>query len=340
MRNFRHKPARLAANARQLPWMAAAWVLALAPLATQAQSAAASAASASRPAEMKQEAAGRPLGLTPDMATVRVKGRIRGWQSVDYTLQARAGQILRVQLTASNPSAYFNVLPADSQEALFVGPTSGDRYVGRLPADGVYRLQVFLMRNAARRNEKAPFTLEVSLQDQAPAADAALSAGGFEKSLVLQGIRFHVSATKQGATSTLRIVPSGLLIDNSPITRQIDGTVTGAEVADLNVDGSPEVYVYVTLNGVGAHGTVVAYSANRRRSLSDIHLPDLPAEAARGYQGHDEFAVVESVLARRFPVYPVGYADAKPSGSMRQLQYRLVPGEASWQLKLERVTEF
>jgi hypothetical protein len=98
--------------------------------------------------------------------------------------------------------------------------------------------------------------------------------------------------------------------------------------------------VYVTLNGAGAHGTVVAYSANRRRALSGIHLPDLPAEAARGYQGHDEFAVVESVLARRFPVYPVGDADAKPSGSIRQLQYRLVPGEASWQLQLDRVVTF
>jgi hypothetical protein len=274
------------------------------------------------------------------MATVRVKGRIQGRQSVDYTLQARAGQILRVQLTASNRSAYFNVLPADSQEALFVGSTSGDRYEGRLPAGGVYRLQVFLMRSAARRNENAPFTLDVSLQDQAPAADAALSASGFEKSLDLQGIRFHVSATKQGATSTLRIVPSGLSVDNSPISRQIDGTVTGAEVADLNVDGSPEVYVYVTLNGAGAHGTVVAYSANRRRSLSDIHMPDLPAEAARGYQGHDEFAVVESVLARRFPIYRASGIDSRPSGAMRQLQYRLVPGEASWQLRLDRVAEF
>jgi hypothetical protein len=340
MMNFCHMPGRLAASARHLRSMAAACALALAPLAAPAQPAAASPASAASPAAMRQHAAGRRLGLTPDMATVRVKGRVSGRQSVDYTLHARAGQSLRVQLTASNRSAHFNVLPADSQEALFVGPTSGDRYEGRLPADGVYRLQVFLMRSAARRNEKAPFTLDVSLLDEAPAAASSPVPDGFEKTLDLQGIRFHVSATRQGATSALRIVPSGLSVDNSPITRTIDGTVTGAEVADLNVDGSPEVYVYVTLNGAGAHGTVVAYSANRRRSLSDIHLPELPAEAARGYQGHDEFAVVESVLARRFPVYPVGDADAKPTASLRQLQYRLVPGEASWQLKLDRVTEF
>jgi hypothetical protein len=69
-------------------------------------------------------------------------------------------------------------------------------------------------------------------------------------------------------------------------------------------------------------------------------MPDLPAEAARGYQGHDEFAVVESVLARRFPIYRASGIDSRPSGAMRQLQYRLVPGEASWQLKLDRVAEF
>jgi hypothetical protein len=85
---------------------------------------------------------------------------------------------------------------------------------------------------------------------------------------------------------------------------------------------------------------VQPYSANRRRSLSGIHLPDLPADAAGGYQGHDEFAVVESVLARRFPIYREGDVAAKPGGAMRQLQYKLVQGEASWQLKLDRMVEF
>ena len=56
--------------------------------------------------------------------------------------------------------------------------------------------------------------------------------------------------------------------------------------------------------------------------------------------GHDDFAVVEGTLVRRFPVYKDGGSNAAPSGGVRQLQYKLKPGEANWQLKLDRVVEY
>jgi len=40
----------------------------------------------------------------------------------------------------------------------------------------------------------------------------------------------------------LNIKVSGLEIDNSPITLQADGIVTGVEVAGLDNNGSPEIY--------------------------------------------------------------------------------------------------
>ena len=122
----------------------------------------------------------------------------------------------------------------------------------------------------------------------------------------------------------------------------MDGSVTGAEVADLNVDGSPEVYVYVNSAGSGSYGSLVAYAANSGRSLSEIYLPPLEQDApqARGYMGHDEFAVVESTLVRRFPVYLDGDTNSAPSGGTRQLQYKLVPGEAGWRLELDRTVEY
>jgi hypothetical protein len=138
----------------------------------------------------------------------------------------------------------------------------------------------------------------------------------------------------------LEITPSGLSIDNSPIRRSLDGTVTGAEVADLNADGSPELYVYVSSAGSGSFGSVVAFGANSRKSLSEIYLPPINPEAAQGYMGHDQFAVVESNLVRRFPVYKPGDSNARPTGGVRQLQYKLTKGEASWMLKLDRVTEY
>lgn len=123
---------------------------------------------------------------------------------------------------------------------------------------------------------------------------------------------------------------------------RINGTVTGAEVADLNVDGSPEIYVYITSVGSGSYGSLVAYSANRRKSLSEIYLPPITNDkaATKGYMGHDEFVVVENVLARRFHIYQDGDTNAKPTGGIRQLQYKLAPGEAGWILKLDRVVEY
>jgi hypothetical protein len=164
----------------------------------------------------------------------------------------------------------------------------------------------------------------------------------FDATLVLQRIRFRVTATHEGSINRLTIVPSGLESDNRPVEREIDGAVTAAEVADLDVDGSPEIYVYVQSAGSGSYGSLVAYSANRRKSLSEIHLPpvaDNPA-VAKGYMGHDDFAVVENTFVQRFPLYRDGDPNNRPTGGTRQLQYKLEAGEAGWRLRLDRVVEY
>ena len=165
----------------------------------------------------------------------------------------------------------------------------------------------------------------------------------FDKVLKLQGITFHVQATNEGSLNKLRITPSGLKEVNRPIEQEIDGVVTGAEVADLNRDGSPEIYVYVTSAGSGAYGSLIAYSANNKKSLSEIYLPPLENEkkpVSKGYMGHDQFSIVENTFARRFPIYRKDDPNCCPKGGTRQLEYKLVPGEATWQLKLVKVTDF
>jgi hypothetical protein len=170
---------------------------------------------------------------------------------------------------------------------------------------------------------------------------AALAAG-FDQTLSLQGISFHITCANQGSINPLRIEPKGLKERNDVITRDIEGTVTGAEVSDLNADGSPEIYVYVSSAGSGSYGTLLAYSANKKKSLSEIYLPPLEEtpKAMKGYMGHDEFAVIESSLARRFPLYKDGDTNSAPSGGMRQIQYKLKAGEAGWILKIHRIDQF
>lgn len=161
---------------------------------------------------------------------------------------------------------------------------------------------------------------------------------GFTQTLSLQGITFKVSCPNMGSLNQVTIAPSGLSGDNSPIKEEVDGVVTGAEMADLNSDGYPELYIFTQSAGSGSYGAVTAYASNKKKSIGPVTFPDLAdnAKAFAGYTGHDEFAVVEGRLVRRFPVDP-----KKNSGkSMRQIQYRLESGEASWILRVDRIVHF
>jgi hypothetical protein len=159
----------------------------------------------------------------------------------------------------------------------------------------------------------------------------------FDQKENLQGITFQVFSPNPRSGNRITVTPSGLEEDNRPIEMDVTGIITRMEVADINVDGSPELYVY---GFDGTSQTVLAWSANKKKSLSQITLPDLDPAQSKGYRGGDEFAVVEGVLGRRFPIYPEDTAETKPTGKIRQIQYRLHPGEAGWQMKPDQVVEF
>jgi len=173
-------------------------------------------------------------------------------------------------------------------------------------------------------------------------ATSATFAADFDQTLELQGISFKVHATDKGSINTLSIKPQGLRVNNRLISREINGRVTEAEVADLNADGSPEILVYTVSAGSGGYGGLVGYATNNKKSLSEIFLPDLmeDKEASVGYMGHDEFSVVETRLARRFPVYRPGDTNNNPTGGLRQLYYVLTSDESGWVLKLDEIVNF
>jgi hypothetical protein len=168
------------------------------------------------------------------------------------------------------------------------------------------------------------------------------AAAPFDQSLELQGIGFRVQCPNTGSINRVTITATGLAKDNAVIEREADGIVTGAEIADLDADGAPEVYVYTHSAGSGTYGGLIAYAVGEADSLSEIRLPPIEddAEAARGYMGHDEFAIVENSMARRFPVYRGGDTNAAPSGGTRQIQYKLVAGESGRVLRKNRIVEY
>ncbi len=172
-------------------------------------------------------------------------------------------------------------------------------------------------------------------------AATLVSAADFDKILKLQGITFHVKATNEGSLNQLTITPKGLTGVNHAVTREIDGAVVDAEVADLNKDGFPEVYVYIVSAGSGSYGSLVAYASNSNKSMTEIYLAPLEDDKKNsvGYMGHDKFTVIENSLERRFPVYNEGDANCCPKGGIRQIEYKLVAGEAGWILKVKKSTD-
>ncbi len=120
----------------------------------------------------------------------------------------------------------------------------------------------------------------------------------------------------------------------------MESAVTRAFLADMDSDNSPELFVVLTNPGSGSYGEVLAYSSNGRKSLTPIVIGKPAEKDLAGYMGHDEFEVMENTFMRRFPVYKAGDTNANPTGGFRQFQYKLRPGEAAWQMKIDRVESY
>ena len=143
--------------------------------------------------------------------------------------------------------------------------------------------------------------------------------------------------------TVLCIIPQGLSLINDTMRHDLTGySFVNAETGDLDLDGYPELFVYLVSDGSGSYGELIGYSPNAGKSLSQVYLPEISEDtaASAGYMGHDEMAIVESTFCRRFPIYKEGDTNANPTGGTRQIQYKLVKGEASKYLKIDKVLEF
>jgi hypothetical protein len=95
-------------------------------------------------------------------SSATIEGRIQGDMTIDYVLGARKGQSMNVSMATDNGANYFNIIaPGKENEAMFVGSSAGNQFEGRLPASGDYKVRVYLMRSAARRDEIANYRLEM-----------------------------------------------------------------------------------------------------------------------------------------------------------------------------------
>ena len=92
-----------------------------------------------------------------------MSGAIKGDQTVDYRIDVRKGQTMKISLPSKN--AFFNVNEPDAGDvSIFVGSGEGSHFEGPVKQTGTYTIRVYQMRNTARRGEAAPYTLRVDVQ--------------------------------------------------------------------------------------------------------------------------------------------------------------------------------
>lgn len=121
------------------------------------------------------QAAERSVQFQRGATSATLKGVIRGDADATFVLQTIEGQVLQTLLTVSNRSCYFNVFEPDRPEAAHIGSSSGNEFGSSRTRTGAYRFQIYLMRNAARRNETCRYSLSIEVTGKPGGASAGVS---------------------------------------------------------------------------------------------------------------------------------------------------------------------
>ncbi len=161
----------------------------------------------------------------------------------------------------------------------------------------------------------------------------------FHKTLNLQDVGFNISSIEKDGKNNVTIFTFGLAEREYNETFNIDGEeVIDAEVEDLNADGSPELFIYTQSFGSGSYGNVYAFSVNNKKSMSEVYFQPTEEnnEINQGYNGYDQFSLVETNLMQRFPIFE----NETETNKMRQVRYKLEDGEAMRKLVVKDKSEY
>jgi hypothetical protein len=90
-----------------------------------------------------------------------ISGSLHGYDTVNYTLGASAGQTMTVSISGT-PDVYFNVIAPGEQYAM-EGVNNLQAWTGRLPATGTYRVELFQPRAQARRGNTPHYTVHFQI---------------------------------------------------------------------------------------------------------------------------------------------------------------------------------
>ena len=93
-----------------------------------------------------------------------IKSTVTGDGVNDYTLEAKAGQMMHINMNSQRPHPYFNVIAPDNN-SIFNGSLSGDTFEQRLMSSGKYTVRVYQMGGARDERKTSAYALKFKITD-------------------------------------------------------------------------------------------------------------------------------------------------------------------------------
>jgi hypothetical protein len=197
-----------------------------------------------------------------------VESSITGYETVDYILGARKGQHMNVSMATDNTANYFNILaPGENEVAIFNGSIGANQYEGVLPRTGDYKVRVYMMRSAARRNEVAKYRLEMIITD-AGDKSSSLSNGHSGDDALVEGSKYNATGNIPCA------MPSGQPVGSRPfgVIRKGNGNAT---VTVTKPDGRTRAIFFENGKAIGAdisQADPVDFGASHESNVTTVHI--------------------------------------------------------------------
>ena len=98
---------------------------------------------------------------------------------MDYIFAGEGGQPVVVSLQSKSTSTYFSITAPGEDAALFIGSTSGNRFDGPLPKTDDYTIRAYQNRSAARRGQRADYSITFRIVRDGAAATPKSAAGSW-----------------------------------------------------------------------------------------------------------------------------------------------------------------
>ena len=140
----------------------------------------------------------------------------------------------------------------------------------------------------------------------------------FKKNLTLNHTSFDIESRAGLKTDSLVVSLEAPGHEKFTLERQIDRKIYAAEIADLDANDVPEIYIFGKSNDEDEYGDVFSFTVDDSKGLMEIFVPTLDPYISKGYMGHDKFSVSEKYLNREFMVS----RDVKQSG-IQKVKYEI-----------------